>query len=168
MSKRATKAKRGRGQPSGYGAHVIPICAAMAKLGATDAQMAKALQVCEKTFNNWKTAHPQFLQSLKAAKEDADAKVEQALYSRAVGGSVIVQDAKVLKDGAVVKFDRVEVMQPDVTACIFWLKNRKAGQWRDKIDHTVAGGDGKSAMTDLAVEVAAALARDEVAKHVKT
>jgi hypothetical protein len=143
----------------------IPICAAMAKLGATDAQMAAALQVCEKTFNNWKLAHPEFLQSLKAAKLDADSIVEQALFSRAKGATVTVPDVKITKDGAVINFERTEIIQPDVTACIFWLKNRRADKWRDKIDHTVASAEGKSAMTDLAVEVAAALARDEVAKH---
>jgi DNA-binding XRE family transcriptional regulator len=138
----------------------------MAKLGATDAQMAEALAVTEQTFNNWKKAHPEFFESLKAAKEDADAVVERALFSRAKGITITVPDVKVLKDGAVVAFNRTEVIQPDVTACIFWLKNRKSAQWRDKIDHTVAG-DGKTGMQDLAVEIASALVRDEVGKHLK-
>jgi hypothetical protein len=28
---------------------------------------------------------------------------------------------------------------PDTTACIFWLKNRKPDEWRDKLDHEVGG-----------------------------
>jgi hypothetical protein len=28
----------------------------------------------------------------------------------------------------------VEQYPPDTTACIFWLRNRRADEWRDKID----------------------------------
>jgi len=32
----------------------------------------------------------------------------------------------------------VEHVPPDVTACIFWLKNRKRAEWRDKPDEGTA------------------------------
>ena len=36
-------------------------------------------------INYWKEKHPEFLQSVKRGKKIADAKVSNALYSRAVG-----------------------------------------------------------------------------------
>ncbi len=173
MSKRKQKPgskrsgpKRKRGQPSAYGPHVVHIATAMAKLGATDAQMAAALVVTEQTFNNWKKAHPEFFESLKAAKLEADDRVEQALFGRALGYSHKAVHFTNFQ-GDVTQTEYLEHYPPDVTACIFWLKNRKAAQWRDKIDHTVAG-DGKAGMEHLAVEIAAALVRDEVGKHIKS
>lgn len=35
-----------------------------------------------------------------------------------------------------------EHVPPDTTACIFWLKNRRPAQWRDKIQQELAGPDG--------------------------
>jgi hypothetical protein len=32
-----------------------------------------------------------------------------------------------------------EKMAPDTTACIFWLKNRRKDEWRDKLDHEHSG-----------------------------
>jgi hypothetical protein len=42
---------------------------------------------------------------------------------------------------------KVERHQPaDTTAAIFWLKNRRKDQWRDKMDHEHTGKDGKDLM----------------------
>ena len=41
---------------------------------------------------------------------------------------------------------------PDTIACIFWLKNRRRQEWRDKFDHAVRGKlalDGKASVADL-------------------
>src|SRR5215831_15756104 len=70
----------------------------------------RAFDVSESTIDNWKAAHPEFLAALKTGRELADAEVANSLYRRAIG------------DG-----DR----PPDVTACIFWLKNRRPDWWRD-------------------------------------
>ena len=37
----------------------------------------------------------------------------------------------------------VEHYPPDTTACIFWLKNRQPGRWRDRVD--VQHEDGRIA-----------------------
>ena len=33
-----------------------------------------------------------------------------------------------------------EHVPPDTTACIFWLKNRRKDEWRDRQEHTGADG----------------------------
>jgi hypothetical protein len=35
------------------------------------------------------------------------------------------------KDGKTIKVPYTEHVPPDVTACIFWLKNRRPSEWRD-------------------------------------
>jgi hypothetical protein len=62
--------------------------------------------------------------SLKVGKEEADARIERSLYRRAVGYSFKSEKIFCNKDGEVTRVPIVEHMPPDVTAQIFWLKNR--------------------------------------------
>jgi hypothetical protein len=59
----------------------------IAKLGATDKDLARIFGVSDATIDNWKARHPDFLGSLKDGKEEADNRVERSLYTRAVGYS---------------------------------------------------------------------------------
>jgi hypothetical protein len=109
--------------------------------GKTDAQVAKFLCIDEATLHRWKLKHSKFCESLKDWKEAADGKVEKTLYKRALGYEFtevttenLVVDGKELKD-AVKKKQTVKEVVPDVTAQIFWLKNRKPDVWRDRIEH---------------------------------
>src|SRR3546814_6922806 len=43
-------------------------------------------------------------------------------------------------DGSVIHERYVEHYPPDTTAAIFWLKNRRKEQWRDKHEHEHTGG----------------------------
>ena len=116
------------GRPSSFTEEYKTQALELAKLGLTDAQMAKVFGVTEQTFNNWKKANPDFFASLKEHKAFADAKVEQALFKKATG----------FEQGD--KF-----FPPDTTACIFWLKNRQPDNWKDvkeRIDtHRVEEGE---------------------------
>src|SRR6185312_16954048 len=56
------------GRPTKYDARYAEEGRKLALLGATDAEMAEFWGVTEKTLNNWKGAHPGFLQSLKEGK----------------------------------------------------------------------------------------------------
>jgi transposase-like protein len=75
------------GRPSSYKPEYVNMAKQAAKLGATDADLARIFGVSDATIDNWKAQHPDFLGSLKAGKEEADARVERSLYSRAVGYS---------------------------------------------------------------------------------
>lgn len=74
--------------------------------GMTDEQMACAMDIDVSTLNRWKEEHDSFRESLKEGKTDADGHIVTSLYSKAKYG--------------------------DVTAQIFWLKNRKRKEWRDR------------------------------------
>lgn len=73
------------GRPTKYDKSIPELVYWMARCGLTDKEMAVELGITEKTFNNWKHAHPEFLQSLKRGKAYADDQVEQALFKRAIG-----------------------------------------------------------------------------------
>jgi hypothetical protein len=123
---------RGRaGRPSSYKPEYVNMAKQAAKLGATDADLARIFGVSDATIDNWKAQHPDFLGSLKAGKEEADARVERSLYSRAVGYSFKSEKIFCNKDGEVTRVPIVEHVPPDVTAQIFWLKNRNPSHWRD-------------------------------------
>jgi len=109
----------------------------MAKTGLTDKQMAGELGITEKTLNNWKNAHEEFLLSLKRGKEEPDSKVEDALYQRALGYSH-PEDKIFNQNGVPLVVPTIKHYPPDPTAIIFWLKNRRPDKWRDKqeIEHS--------------------------------
>ena len=77
--------KRPRGRPTRYKAEYTEQAFKLCLLGATDANLADFFEVSEKTINTWKDVHPEFLQSLKAGKDEADANVGERLYQRALG-----------------------------------------------------------------------------------
>lgn len=127
-------------RPSSYKPEYAGQASKLCELGATDSELADFFGVDERTVNNWKTSHPEFFQSLKAGKALADDRVERSLYQRAVGYThdavKIVADAKT-GESLAVPFR--EHYPPDTTAAIFWLKNRRSSEWRDKqeVEHGV-------------------------------
>jgi hypothetical protein len=100
----------------------------MYELGATDKQVANALQVTEQTVNNWKIQRPDFFESLKEGKLYKDGEVETSLLKRAKGFVRSVERLDKFNNVVVLK----EEVPPDPTSMIFWLKNRKPKEWRDK------------------------------------
>lgn len=121
----------GGGRPSEYKPEYAQIAKSMCYLGATDKQMAEAFGVSETTINNWKSAHQEFSCALKEGKLVADAKVAQALFSRATGYEHPEDDIKAV-NGEIVVTPTIKRYPPDSTSMIFWLKNRQPKLWRDK------------------------------------
>jgi len=102
-----------------------------ALLGVTDEQLATFFNVCVATINNWKKNEPEFLESIKKGKEDADAQVVKSLFKRANGYTI--KETRVSSGGENECISTTEKEIPaDTTAAIFWLKNRQKEHWRDK------------------------------------
>jgi len=110
-----------------------------ARDGLTDKQIAEEkVGVSERTFTDWKARFPSISSALKKGKEVVDRQVENALLKRALGYKYkettreLVTDKETgEKELVVTKIVEKEVV-PDTTAQIYWLKNRKPEQWRDK------------------------------------
>lgn len=141
-SKKAPAKKRGAGgRPSSFKPEYAEQALKLCRLGATDKELADFFEVSEQTVNAWKKAHPEFLESLKRGKAEADAEVADKLFQRATGYEV--ETVKVFQfQGEPVIVPIREKYAPDPTSAIFWLKNRQPGKWRDKIDHEHGGPDG--------------------------
>lgn len=119
-------------------------------LGATDAELADFFEVCESTLNLWKSEHPEFSESIKKGKMQADADVADRLYQRAMGyehPDVHLSNYQ----GIVTETPITKVYAPDPTAAIFWLKNRQRSKWRDKVETELSGPNGGPVKTESTV-----------------
>lgn len=114
--------------------------------GKTDQQVADIIGVSVRTIDNWKGKHPEFLQALKEMKQVADELVVASLFSRAVGYSHKEEQTFMYK-GEVIVHENIKQYPPDVTAAIFWLKNRQPEFWKDKQTMEHEGGDPKKPIT---------------------
>lgn len=101
-----------------------------ARDGLTDEQISRNMGIAYSTFREWKKKYSAFSAVLKRTKDVVDREVENALFKRAMGYKY---DEVTYERGEEVKRVTKEVA-PDTTAQIFWLKNRKPAEWRDKIE----------------------------------
>jgi len=100
----------------------------MAELGLTDAQICSVCNIDEQTLNNWKHKYPEFFESLKNAKLKTDMEVVQSLRSQAMGYNYLAK--AMTKTGKIAEY--TDYKHPNITATIYWLKNRLPEQFRDK------------------------------------
>ena len=140
------------GRPSKYnpGLHT-QLAYWMAKNGLTDAQMAEQFHITKQTLYNWKSRHPEFLDSTKKGKEQIDVLVQGSLLQRAFGyeyEEIHRERVTIKTDGGeptsrmvVTKKIRKHV-HPEVVALIFWLKNRCPKEWRDRKALEITGEGG--------------------------
>lgn len=147
------------GRPSGFDPEFCKWGQKLTFLGATNREVAEFLEVSEQTLNRWRHEFPEFCDALKTGKQEADERVKQSLYRRAVGysfdavkifppgRSVDSEGKSVMGEPVIVPY--VEHCPPDTTACIFWLKNRIPAEWRDR-QEPAAGEDIAAALRILA------------------
>lgn len=125
----------------------LALLTAWARDGLVDEQIAKNMGISEATLYNYKNKYVEIRKALKKGKEVVDIEVENALFKKAIGYNVPVQKAFKVKDiiyengKKVRETERIEYAEEeihvpaDTTAQIFWLKNRKKAQWRDKVEY---------------------------------
>jgi hypothetical protein len=126
------------GRPTKYKADYAKQAEKLCLLGATDDELADFFEVSDRTITRWQTQHKEFCRSLKLGKAEADTRVERSLYHRATGYTFDAEEV-FMYQGTVIRADLKKHVPPDTTAMIFWLKNRKKGEWRDRMDHEHSG-----------------------------
>jgi transposase-like protein len=126
-----------RGAPKKYDPKTFPRTAKfLAQRGATQDEIADCFGVTTRTLQYWITQYPELQNAIETGNEVFNPRVERALAERALGYSVdevqwFIIDKKLEK--RIVR----KHYPPDVTACIFWLKNRQPEKWRDVHRHDV-------------------------------
>ena len=105
-----------------------------ARNGLTDEEIAHNMGITASTLYEWKKKYSNISEALKRGKEVVDVLVENALLKRALGYEY-EEVSKKFENGVLTecKITKKQVV-PDTTAQIFWLKNRKPEDWRDKKD----------------------------------
>ncbi len=134
-------------RPSKYETHVAPRLEEIqdwVRNGATDKEIASRLQISIDSVYQYKKEFSEFSDTLKKEKDYVDAQVENALLERAMGGKVTLKrpfkvkrtiyenGRRIEEREEIVMADYEEYVIPDTTAQIFWLKNRRPEQWREK------------------------------------
>ncbi|MHC4744547.1 MAG: helix-turn-helix domain-containing protein [Planctomycetota bacterium] len=103
--------------------------------------MAEFFEVAESTINAWKKAFPEFSESIKRGKAQADAEVAEKLFHRAKGYEH--PETKVFcHEGVITTHEVVKHYPPDTGAAMAWLKNRRRKAdvpWQDSHDITSGG-----------------------------
>ena len=141
------------GRPTKYKKEFNKLVYQLCLLGATDKQIADALNISVSTLNEWKLKRKGFSESLGRGKILADAKVAAGLYKRATGFffDETVHEKIEIKDEAEINPGEGEADQeikidaykkkvttkyqvPDTGAALAWLKNRQKSLWREKQD----------------------------------
>lgn len=123
------------GRPTDYRPEYAAQAAKLCGLGATDADLADFFECDVRTIYRWQMKFPEFSHALKESKAAMDARVERSLFQRAMGYKFDAVKIFLPKDAdEPVYAPYVEHVPPDTTAMIFWLKNRRKAEWRDRQD----------------------------------
>lgn len=116
-----------------------------ARDGLSNEQIAHNIGITAKTLCEWQNRFSEFRNAIKKGKEVVDREVENALLKRAMGYETVEEVEEPVEDKEtgevqmrVTKRVKKQIA-PDVTAQIFWLKNRKPEEFRDKRDVGLSG-----------------------------
>nr|DAM45828.1 MAG TPA: terminase small subunit [Caudoviricetes sp.] len=114
--------------------------AGWARDGLTNEQIAENMGIGLSTLYEWQKRYTEFADALKTNKEIVDRHVENALLKRALGYEHVECTYEADEETGEMRITKRITKQvvPDTTAQIFWLKNRKPEDWRDKqqIEHS--------------------------------
>lgn len=116
-----------------------------AREGLTDEQIARNMGIRRETLIDWKKKYPNISNTLKRGKEVVDYEVENALLKKALGYKV--KEQKLNKDGKIIEVEKE--VPGDVTAQIFWLKNRKPDKWKDKREDEEKSAEGITIINNI-------------------
>jgi hypothetical protein len=134
-TKRKSPAIKVRGRKCTYKNNVKPFLDQIrkwARMGYPNKRIADALAIGHPTFTRYIKDNEELADAI-ALKELADMEVEASLYQRAMGYESTEVTYEESTQGVRTKTVTKQV-EPNVTAQIYWLKNRKPDQWRDKTE----------------------------------
>lgn len=142
-----------------------------ARDGLTEEQIAANMGIGRTTLYNYKTKHQRIEAALVKGKEVVDRQVENALLKAAIGFEyqevtkepIFEENPLTGLEEEVMRVTKIVTKQvsPNTTAAIFWLKNRKPHEYRDKqvVEHS-GNVRNKIDLSSLSVEELRNLAKE--------
>ena len=123
----------------------LEVIRAWRRRGLSEQQVADNLGIARSTLSLYKTQEPALVEVLAEGREESVAHVENSLFKRAMGYEYEETETVIEKGGkSKGRVKKVRKQQaPDVTAQIFFLKNRASDRWRDRYGHEHTGADGE-------------------------
>lgn len=151
------------GRPSKKGTISLSQLRKLAEFGLIEEQIVAILGISRETLSQYKTEGgkyywPEFSDTIKRGKAKSDANVEKSLYQRAVGYEHPEDKIFCSARGKVTTVRTIKHYPPDPVSCIFWLKNRRKAEWRDRQEIDLTMKEFKHA--ELKHETAADLKAD--------
>lgn len=117
------------------------------KAGSTITSACEAVGIHRDTLYEWMNTKSDVSDTIKKAMAIPDKKVENALFKSATGSFRYTErHYEQIKDaeGKITEMKLIKTIKkralPNVTAQIFYLKNRKPEEWKDKHDLELSGG----------------------------
>lgn len=129
MTKRLTRPHKKTGRPIGYRPSFVNRAYEACLLGHTDERIAELLGTSVAGLKRWRQAYPRFREAFARGRDEADGKVANALYQRAIGYSHPAEKISFDKDGNVHRATYTQHYPPDATSLAFYLSNRQRELW---------------------------------------
>ena len=124
-----------------------------ARDGLTDEQIAKNMGIHRDTLYEWMKKYPCISDKIKEGRKPIDIEVENALLKSALGYDVEEEtyERKFNREKGIYEMICVKRTKkhipPSNTAQIFWLKNRKPNEWKDRTDRKILLEDDTDALS---------------------
>ena len=124
-----------------------------ARSGVSNEQIAENMGINQATLYTGIKKYDEINNAIKKGKEVSDYEVENAMFKSALGYEVEevktyiekTEDGKEKK-----KIERTtKHVAPNVTAQIFWLKNRKPDEWKDRIEQKINANVTSNKLDDI-------------------
>lgn len=108
------------------------------KQGKTDEEIASLIGISARTLYRWKQQSCQICQAIKEGKRECDNDLVAGSLFRRASGYYYKETTEQIRVDPVTKAEYTtgikivtKYQPPDVTAMIFWLKNKNPGKWHN-------------------------------------
>lgn len=142
----------GGGRPLGLTDEKVEQARFLSGMGATIPELAQFFKVSEGTIVYWQSISEEFSLALKLGRDASDERVVRSMYAKALGFEKTIEEEVQGKDGEVRTIRKKIYIPPSDTAAIFWLKNRRKNEWRDRHEYEVGRVGEFDKMTDEELE----------------
>lgn len=141
-----------------YHPSILPAVRNAANSGMTLREIAEFVGISYPTLATWQSKHPEFAEAIRLGKDAPNERVRAALYQSALGYYVTIKKGAINKQGELVEWEETQYIKPEMTAQVFYLKNRLPNEFNDR------NGNSDNSLTDMSDAELAKAVREKAKK----